>query len=230
MRAGLDPRTRLLRWSLFLSIIAVVLSATGATAIDAATTWFHAEYQRLPWYVIRITGWLAYLALAASVIYGLLLSTRILRRDRAADRLVHAAPGSSSIGLGLALVHAAVLMIDRSVPFTPAEIVIPLIGPYRPTWVLFGQLALALTIVLVASFYLRRRMGQSSWRRLHYVSFIAYVAMTAHGLMTGTDSGTAWAQVAYGGSLVLVGVLTAWRIATALVAGRQGRESGATRT
>ena len=162
MRAGLDPRTRRLRWSLFLVDIAIVLAVTGADAIDAATTWFRDEYQRLPWYVIRISGWLAYLALTASVIYGLLLSTRVL--DAIAQRTVSFTlhQDLSVIGLALALVHAAVLMIDRSVPYTPVEVVIPFIGPYRPIWVAFGQLALALTIVLVASFYLRRRMGQAT--------------------------------------------------------------------
>ncbi len=63
-------------------------------------------------------------------------------------------------------------------PFAPAQVLVPFVGPYRPVWVAFGQLALALTIVLVASIYLRRRMGQANWRRLHYVSFIAYLAMT----------------------------------------------------
>jgi predicted ferric reductase len=204
---------------LFVAIVAIVLGATGADAIDAVSTWFRDEYQRLPWYVIRVSGWLAYLALAASVIYGLLLSTKLL--DAIAQRTISFTlhQDLSSIGLALALVHAAVLVIDRSVPFTPVQVVIPLIGPYRPVWVAFGQLALALTIVLVASFYLRRRMGQANWRRLHYVSFIAYLAMTVHGLMSGTDSGTAWAQAAYVGSLVLVGALLAFRVVSAFVGG-----------
>jgi DMSO/TMAO reductase YedYZ heme-binding membrane subunit len=230
MRPGLDPRTRLLRWSLFLAIIAMVFLATGTNAIDAVGAWFRDEYQRLPWYVIRVTGWLAYLALAGSVVYGLLLSTKVL--DAIAQRTVSFTlhQDLSSIGLALALVHATVLMIDRSVPFTPAHIVIPLAGPYRPVWVAFGQLALALTLVLVASFYLRRRMGQANWRRLHYVSFVAYLAMTVHGLMAGTDSGTAWAVVAYLGSLLLVGALVAYRVASSVVGRHPAKEPGQTRT
>ena len=86
MRAGLDPRTRLLRWSLFLTIVGMVLAVTGADSLDAVATWFRAEYPRLPWYVVRVTGWLAYLGLTVSVIYGLLLSTGIL--DAIAHRTV----------------------------------------------------------------------------------------------------------------------------------------------
>jgi predicted ferric reductase len=209
---------------MFLAIIAIVLAATGGGALDTVTGWLRDEHDRLPWYVIRITGWLAYLALAASVIYGLLLSTKVL--DAIAQRTISFTlhQDLSSIGLGLALVHAAVLLIDRSVPFTPAEVVVPLIAPYRPEWVAFGQVALALTIVLVASFYLRRRIGQARWRRLHYVSFVAFLAMTVHGLMAGTDSETAWARWAMTAMLVVVGTLLVVRTASAAVRRRPGGE------
>ena len=38
-------------------------------------------------------------------------------------------PQVADFGIALALVHAAVLMIDRSVPYTPFEVVIPFAGP-----------------------------------------------------------------------------------------------------
>ena len=158
----------------------------------------------LPWYVTRISALLAYLALTASVVYGLLLSTKLLDRiaHRAVSFTLH--QDLASVGLALALVHAAVLMIDRSVPYTPLEVVVPFIGPYEPLWVGMGQVALGLTIAVLVSFYLRRRIGQKAWRQLHYVSFLAFLAATVHGLMAGTDSGAPWAFAGYVAAIATV--------------------------
>jgi sulfoxide reductase heme-binding subunit YedZ len=128
----------------------------------------------------------------------------------------------ASIGLALALVHAAVLMIDRSVPYSPAEIIVPFSGPYRPIWVGAGQLTLGISIVVLFSFYVRRRIGQKSWRRLHYLSFLAFLGATAHGLMAGTDTGAAWVGAGYVLVTAIVMFLIAYRIVLALAGRRLG--------
>jgi methionine sulfoxide reductase heme-binding subunit len=168
---------------------------------------------------------LAYLALSASTIYGLLLSTKILDRvsHRAISFTLH--QDLAGIGLALALVHAAVLTIDRSVPYTPAELLVPFSGPYRPLWVGVGQLTLGLSLLVFLSFYARKRMGTNAWRRIHYASFVAFAGATAHGLMAGSDSGAGWV---FGGYLVLTAVvvfLTTYRIM--LVVGDRRRAGAA---
>jgi sulfoxide reductase heme-binding subunit YedZ len=213
---GLDPRTRPLRWAVFLAAVALVLFATGGGALDALRTWVTAEQDRIPWYATRILGLLSYLVIAGSVIYGLLLSTGIL--DAFAHRTVSFTlhQDLSAIGLGLALVHAAMLTLDHSVPFTVAEVFLPFTGPYRPLWVGIGQLSLILTVVVVASFSLRKRIGQKRWRTLHYLTFLAFIGATAHGLMAGTDTAAPWAFWGY--LLLSAGVvfLTAYRIVLAV--------------
>ncbi|MGD8683501.1 MAG: ferric reductase-like transmembrane domain-containing protein [Chloroflexota bacterium] len=224
MRHGRYPRLRWVRWGLFAVLIALIIGATGGQALDRAAGWLHDEYQRLPWYVTRITALLSYLALSASTIYGLLLSTRLL------DRLTHR-PISftlhqdlAGIGLALALVHAAVLMIDRAVPYTPLEVIVPFAGPYRPLWVGVGQLALASCLLVTISFYVRRRIGTRAWRRIHYLSFVAFAGATAHGLMAGSDTGAAWVYAGYLTAAVVVAFLTTYRIAMAVGArGGDGR-------
>ena len=218
---GLGRRTRVVAWLLFGAAVVAILAATGGGALGAVGSWLAAEQDRLPWYATRLLGLLAYLVISASVIYGLLLSTGIL--DAVAQRTVSFTlhQDLSAIGLGLALVHAAMLTLDRSVPYTVAEVFLPLIGPYRPVWVAMGQFALAVTVVVVASFSLRKRIGQKRWRTLHYVSFVAFVAATAHGLMAGTDTAATWALWGYLLTTALVVFLTAYRIVLA-VATRRG--------
>ena len=226
MSEGLHPQTRLLRWTLFAVTAVIVLAATSGAALDAVIGWLTHEHDRLPWYVTRITALLAYLALTASVVYGLLLSTKILDRiaHRAVSFTLH--QDLSLVGLALALVHGAVLMIDRSVPYTPLQVVVPFLGPYRPLWVGIGQMAMALTIVVLVSFYLRRRIGQKAWRQVHYLSFLAFLGATVHGVMAGTDSGTSWASAGYIVATTIVVFLVTYRIVMA-VADRQRRDGAA---
>ena len=87
-----------------------------------------------------------------------------------------------------------------------------------------GQVAFYLMAAVVASFYVRRRIGQRAWRLLHYLTFLAFVGATAHGLGAGTDSGTAWAWWMYVGASVAVVFLFGYRVTTA-VAARRGRRS-----
>lgn len=220
MYQGLHPRTRPLRWTLFVAAAIITIAATGGAALDALVGWLAHEHDRLPWYVTRISALVAYLALTASVLYGLLLSTKLLDRiaHRAVSFTLH--QDLASIGLALALVHAAVLMIDRSVPYSPLEVVVPFSGPYRPLWVGIGQIALGLTIIVLVSFYVRRRIGQKTWRQVHYVSFLAFLGATVHGLMAGTDSGASWAFAGYLVAITSVCLLLAYRVALAARARR----------
>jgi DMSO/TMAO reductase YedYZ heme-binding membrane subunit len=216
MRQGAHPWLRWVRWSLFGLLIVLVVGATGGNALDAITRWVQDEYERLPWYVTRISALLAYLALAGSTIYGLLLSTKIL------DRITHR-PVSftlhqdlAGIGVALALVHAAVLMIDRSVPYSPAEVVIPFMGPYRPLWVGIGQLALGLSLFVLLSFYVRKRIGTKTWRSVHYLSFLAFFGATVHGLMAGSDTSAQWVYGGYLTLAIVVVFLTTYRVVLAI--------------
>jgi predicted ferric reductase len=73
--------------------------------------------------------------------------------------------------------------------------------------------------VIVASFYLRSRIGGRWWRRLHYLSFAVFVLSLLHGLFAGSDTPNLWAQLLYlatAGSLV---GLTIYRIRRSLAAG-----------
>lgn len=222
MRQGRYPRLRWLRWGLFVVLIVLVIGSTAGQALDTAAGWLRDEYERLPWYTTRITALLSYLALSGSTIYGLLLSTRML--DRVAHRAISFTlhQDLAGIGVALALVHAAVLMIDRSVPYSPLEVIVPFAGPYRPLWVGIGQVALGLSLIVMLSFYVRRRMGQRAWRATHYLSFAAFEGATVHGLMAGSDTQADWVYLGYLTLTTIVAFLTTYRLVLALGSRRSG--------
>jgi predicted ferric reductase len=218
---GLDPRTRAYRWTLFLGLAVATLVMFGGGAVDAVSGWLVAEQDRLAWYAIRLLGILSWAALTGSVIYGLLLSTGIL--DAIAHRTVSFALHQelSAIGLGLALMHAALLTLDSSVPFTITELVVPFAAPYRPVWVGLGQLALYLTAIIILSFSVRRRIGQPMWRRLHYLTFLIAIATTLHGVYAGSDTSAPFALPMYLCATGLMLGLTGYRIGQAVRARRR---------
>ncbi len=221
---GLDPRTRFVRWGLFAIAVGIVVGATAPTAVRSLVTAWDANRSSLPWLVERLAGFLAYFAVAGSVVYGLLLSTKIL--DAIAHRPItfNLHQDLASIGLGLAGVHGALLALDKTVPFSLPQIAVPGLSPHSPVAVAAGQLAFYLMAIVIASFYARRTIGQRAWRLLHYLTFLAFVGATAHGLGAGTDSGSAWAWWIYVGATVAVAFLFSYRIAMS-VGSRGARRS-----
>jgi predicted ferric reductase len=213
---GLDPRTGLARWGLAGVALGIVGGATAGPALSTLVGTAALSPASLPWLVERLVGFVAYLALTGSVVYGLLLSTKLL--DAIAHRPISFALHQelASLGVGLAGIHGVLLGLDRTIPFSLAAIAVPFAAPYRAVWVGLGQVAFYLAAAVVVSFYLRRRLGQRAWRAFHYLTFVAFAAATAHGIAAGTDAASPWAWWLYVGSIDLVAFLMAYRIAVSV--------------
>jgi predicted ferric reductase len=200
-----------------------VIGATGPAALRGIADAAARQHDALPWYASRILAILAYLALAGSVVYGLLMSTKLL--DAIAHRPISFAlhQDLAAVGLGLAGIHGALLALDRTVPMPLLQLAVPFAAPYRAPWVGAGQIAFYVMLTVVASFYVRRHIGQRAWRLLHYATFLSFAGATAHGIMAGSDSGTAWASWMYIGATVAVVFLFAYRVVTGLAIARARR-------
>jgi predicted ferric reductase len=184
---------RLFLWISAALLIGGVIGATAPTALRRLGAVAALQPGLLAWYTVRALGFLAYLVVAASVLYGLLLSTKIL--DAIAHRPVSFAlhKDLAIVGFVLAALHAVVLSADQSFAFTPRAILVPFASPYAATWVGIGQLTFYGLAVVTASFYVRRQIGQRAWRLLHYLTFLVFVGAIGHGVMSGSDSGSGWA-------------------------------------
>lgn len=166
------------------------------------------------WYLTRSSGTIAYILLSASTIWGLLLSTKLIKSWVPAPVALTMHDGLSWGAVGLASIHALLLLFDRYYPYTLTNLLIPFTGPYAPIWVGLGICAFYLMLSLSISFSLRQRMGVKRWRTLHYLAFVAYLLVTLHGWQAGTDRNAfGWL---YGGSALLVGFLTFYRIFAAI--------------
>jgi predicted ferric reductase len=221
---GLNPRTGLVRWGLPAIAIGIMIGGTLPSALSGLVTAMEANPGSVPWLFERLFAFMAYIALTLSVVYGLLLSTKIL--DAIAHRPVNFSlhQDLAAFGLGLAGIHGVLLGLDTSVPFSMAQILVPGLAPHAPLAVAAGQVALYLMAVVTGSFYLRRRIGQRAWRTLHYVTFLAFAGATFHGIAAGSDSGSMWVQWLYLGSMATVAFLLTYRIGISMVERAEARE------
>lgn len=220
---GLSPSTSIARWGLAAVALGIVIGGSGPDAIRLLAGAVGSSATGLPWLASRLIAFLSYFALTGSVVYGLLLSTKLLDvfAHRPITFTLH--QDLAAFGLGLAAIHGALLGLDRTVPTSIGQLLVPFATTYRPLWVGVGQLSLYLMAALVASFYARRRIGQRAWRLFHYATFLSFAGATAHGLLSGTDSGT-WGRWVYLVATAVVVFLFAYRVALA-IGGRVGMTS-----
>jgi hypothetical protein len=218
---GMDARTNLVRFGMPAIAAGIVLGATLPGAVSGILA---ADPASLPWLFERLFAWMAYIATTLSVVFGLLLSTKVL--DAIAHRPVNFTlhQDLAAAGLGMAGLHGVLLGLDASMPFSVTQMVVPGLAPYSPLAVGVGQVSLYLMLIVTASFYLRRLIGQRAWRTLHYVTFLAFAGATAHGIAAGTDSGRAWAQWIYLGAMTVVAFLLAYRVAISVAARLERRQ------
>jgi hypothetical protein len=219
---GLPQPIRVLGWAGASVAAGAVLGATAPTALERLGAVAALRPGLLDWYTVRALGFLAYIVLAVSILYGLLLSTKIL--DAIAHRPVSFAlhKDLSIVGLILGGIHGGLLIADQSYNFTPASILVPFESPYAPIAVGIGQLSFYSTAVVTASFYVRRHIGQSAWRLIHYATFLAFAEATYHGIASGTDTSADWAFWIYVVPLAAGMFLLAYRT-TLSISNRLGR-------
>jgi sulfoxide reductase heme-binding subunit YedZ len=101
---------------------------------------------------------------------------------------------------GFVVIHLVALLFDPLIPFSLGNLLVPLNEPYRPLAAGLGVLSLyALGIVLLSSWG-RKRISHGVWRALHFMSFLAFLLVTLHGILAGTDVSQPWMQILYLGA------------------------------
>lgn len=194
-----------------LPVVPAPASTVASAATDQAAAQSSQSNPQIFWFVSRAAGLTAYMVLFINIVLGLAVKARylddILARWRSYD--LHQFTGL--LAVGLLVLHVLALLGDQYTPFSLAQLLVPGLSDYRPLWVAVGIVAFYATLVVTFTFYVRDRIGYAAWRSIHYVSFIAFVLVLAHGLFAGTDSGQVWARVMYWSTGTIVGLLTAWR-------------------
>ncbi|MEZ4767446.1 MAG: hypothetical protein R2844_03365 [Caldilineales bacterium] len=196
--------------SIYGALIGMGLALAGL-AIGFGVTGLTGD-TRSYWYLSRAAGVVAYLLLWGSVAWGLLLSSRIGKGRLRPPVLLDAHQFLSSLAIGFALFHGLILMGDHYLSFPLSAVLVPFASSYKPALVAGGQIGLWLSVLVAASFYVRRRIGQKRWRTLHYTSFVAFWAVLIHSVFIGSESGQPLLAATYVATAGAVLFLTFYRI------------------
>jgi sulfoxide reductase heme-binding subunit YedZ len=164
------------------------------------------------WLLARASGLTAYGLLTSAVLAGLLLKARPFGAAVKPATAVEVHKTTSVLALGALAVHGTALVLDTTVRVSLPALLVPGLVSYRPLWTGVGVVTGELMALLIASFWLRRVIGNRRWRRFHWATYAAFAGATAHGLLAGSDSGRTWAQAIYVGAVAAVVAATAWRI------------------
>lgn len=139
------------------------------------------------WYLSRASGIVAWVLLAASCLWGVLLATRMLRpADRPAWLLdLHRWLGALTIVT--TGVHLAALVADGYVSFGWREILVPQASEWHRGAVTFGVVATYLVAVVELTSLVMRRLPRRWWRAVHLGSYLAFASVSVHGVLAGSD-------------------------------------------
>ena len=158
------------------------------------------------WYLMRASGLAALATLAATVLIGLALRVR-LWKERLERWRVYDVHLTVSVLTGVFLgTHLLLVFLDRIVPFSLADILIPLHDSYQPIWIAAGILGFYLLLVVWGSSLVRSKIGYSLWRQLHPLALLALGLVMLHALFAGTDGPQIWLRIA----LVLIVLAIIW--------------------
>jgi predicted ferric reductase len=201
-------------------------TVVGALAVVALPAWMPglsasllSAEPKAYWYLARSSALAAYGLLWLAMLFGLLMSGRLARLWPGGPTAFELHQHASLLGLALALFHALILLGDRYVTATPAQVLIPFAySGFAPLWVGLGQLGLYGLALVGLSFYVRERIGRRAWRLVHALSFVVFALALAHGVMSGSDSEALWARALYWGSGGSVLFLTIYRVLAARAA------------
>ena len=163
------------------------------------------------WYLSRAGGVIAYALFWLAVVFGLLLSTRLGKHVNAA-RVFALHQYLSLIAVGFAAFHAGILLADNYLNLQIWQILAPFGFQTDRVGVALGQLGFWLLFICAFSFYIKQYIGQSAWRWLHFLTFMAYMLISIHVFMVGSDSRALPLLLFYAGSQTLVFLLISYRL------------------
>ena len=143
--------------------------------------------QQFWWHLARASGIVTWGLLTASALWGVLLSTRMLKPyDRPAWLLdLHKWLGTLTLlGTGL---HMAAIVGDSYVHFGTADVFVPFASGWKTIGVAWGIIGFYLLVAVQVSSWLMKKIPKSLWRSIHYSSYGLFVTVTLHSLTAGTD-------------------------------------------
>ncbi|MGF1596743.1 MAG: hypothetical protein ACFCVK_07395 [Acidimicrobiales bacterium] len=147
--------------------------------------------EQIFWFATRGAGIMSLFAAIASVLVGLLMSSRFLGRRPTIPWLLDLHRHLSAMALVFLAVHLVTLWLDSYVNFTWLDLIVPgraeAPGLTRLS-LAWGVVAGWLLVLVQATSLIRSHLAPRLWHGVHLTSFAVVTLGVVHGLQAGTDA------------------------------------------
>lgn len=176
------------------------------------------------WAFGRVSGFMSLALFTGSVLLGIFSRSGrpLLVLPRFSISVLHRNIALlATVFLGL---HVGCLLLDSYAKLRPVDVVVPFLGSYQPFWQGLGTVALDLVAAVVVTALLRHRIGQRSFKAVHWFSYAIWPVAMAHAIGNGTDAGSEWFLLLAAASAVAVASALVWRLSPSFLETSRARE------
>ncbi len=170
--------------------------------------------EQLWWYIARSSGIVSLALSGAAVIWGLLLSTKLLDGRPSARWLVDLHKWIAGCTVVFTLIHVGALILDRHISFGLLDVLVPGMSDWNPIAVAWGVVSAWLLMTVQVTSVFMRRLPKRLWRFIHMGSYGVLFTGIVHGAMAGTDAGNPFYVVGVALMVLTTTFLTVYRILT----------------
>ena len=165
------------------------------------------------WFATRATGLTALVLLTVSVVLGILTSVRFASPAWPRFVTVSLHRNLSLLVLTFTGLHVLTTVTDPYASIGVVSAVLPFSSGYRRIWLGLGAVAFDLLLAVLVTSLLRVRLGQRTWRLVHWAGYLCWPVALIHALGTGTDGAARWVLAVTAACALAVAAAGAWRLA-----------------
>jgi len=150
------------------------------------------------WYVSRVSALTAWGLMSFSVVWGVLLASRVFRGLDNPAWLKDLHKYLSTLTVLLASIHTLALTLDPYVKFDAADLFIPGVATYEGASDLvnlalaIGVIAMWVMSVVYLTSLVMDKLPHAVWKAIHYSSYVVFFAIGIHAAFSGSDVGSWW--------------------------------------
>ena len=142
---------------------------------------------RVWWWLTRAAGIVAWLLVAFAVVWGLLASTRLIRKRGVPAWILDLHRYLGTLTIVFVAIHVGAIYLDSFVSFSPKQLIVPFASTWRPHAVAWGIFATYILVAIQSTSWAMRLLPRKLWHRVHVLSVPMLVMATVHGFLAGTD-------------------------------------------
>ncbi len=140
------------------------------------------------WYTTRATAFVALVLFTAVVCLGSMVASRVGGKSIGRFELNELHRSLSVVAVAFLALHIVTTVVDSYVPTQWYAAFLPMTSSYKRFDVALGAVAFDLILAVWASSVIKARIANTSWRFVHWFSWLAVEVALVHGALTGTDT------------------------------------------